>query len=144
MEKTRADGDEVRGARSLYCGRVLLVDDDRADLEYHARILQNLGLNVTRCEVYSQAAHMLGDRRFDFVVVSQVTPEFEGRLVLERASEIDRSMPVVVLTRAADMDCYLDAIEMGAADYLEKPVSGMEMLRIVESHLRRPATSLDA
>jgi len=46
---------------------------------------------------------------------------FEGRLLVERAIEIDRNLPVVVLTECLDMGYYLEAMQLGAADYVEKP-----------------------
>jgi FixJ family two-component response regulator len=54
---------------------------------------------------------------------------------------IDRHTPVLVLTRSVDMHCYLEAMQLGAVDYLEKPLPAAEILRIVEIHLRPRATS---
>jgi FixJ family two-component response regulator len=56
--------------------------------------------------------------------------------VVERALSLDQRRPVVVLSRCLDMNCYLEAMQLGAVDYLEKPVSPAEMLRVVRTHLR--------
>ena len=42
----------------------------------------------------------------------------------------------MVLTRCVDMQCYLEAMQMGAVDYLEKPLSDAEIVHLVETHLR--------
>jgi two-component system phosphoglycerate transport system response regulator PgtA len=68
------------------------------------------------------------------VVVSQGTQAFEGRGVLDRAQQLDRHRPVLVLARCIDMPCYLEAMQMGASDYLEKPVSPAELLQFVRAH----------
>jgi DNA-binding NtrC family response regulator len=72
----------------------------------------------------------------DFVVVSQGSPAFEGRCILQRAIEKDRHTPVLVLARSVDMNCYLEAMQLGAFDYLEKPISATEILKLVAAHIR--------
>jgi ActR/RegA family two-component response regulator len=58
--------------------------------------------------------------------------------VVERAIEIDRHMRVLVLTECLDKGCYLEAMHLGAADYVEKPQRADEVARLVETHARRP------
>ena len=57
--------------------------------------------------------------------------------VLERAIEIDRHTLIFVLTRCLGMDCYLEAMQLGAVDYLEKPVPAEEIARLAEMHIVR-------
>jgi DNA-binding NtrC family response regulator len=78
----------------------------------------------------------LGPEIFDFVIVSLESPKFEGRSVLERTIEIDKRLPVLVLARCVDIGCYMDAVQLGALDYLEKPLLPQQLLRFVKSHLR--------
>jgi DNA-binding NtrC family response regulator len=73
---------------------------------------------------------------FDFIIVSQGSADFEGRGVLERATEIDRRLPVLVVARCLDMHCYLEAIQLGAVDYLAEPVPAAELDRLVANHSR--------
>jgi DNA-binding NtrC family response regulator len=114
---------------------VLVVDEDAGDLARFSALLQDEGYDVRASTSYLEALGWLGSQRFDFIVVSQGTREFEGRSVLERAIELDRCLPVVVLARSLDMGCYLDAMQLGALDYLEKPLRPHELLRLVKSHL---------
>jgi hypothetical protein len=46
---------------------------------------------------------------FDFAIVGQGSASFEGRCVLERAAEMHRNTPIVVLARCLDIHCYLEA-----------------------------------
>jgi len=50
--------------------------------------------------------------------------------VLDHAMQMDRHRPVLVLTRCIDMHCYLEAMQMGAIDYLEKPVPPTDLVRL--------------
>ena len=56
---------------------------------------------------------------------------------MKRVIEIDRRLPVLVLTECLDMDSYLEAMQLGAVDYVEKPLRPDEVARLVETHVRR-------
>ena len=60
---------------------------------------------------------------------------FEGKDVVMRALELNRSIPVLVLARNSDMENYLEAMQLGAADYLEMPVAPEEFMRVLRTHL---------
>jgi len=116
--------------------RVLVIEDDPRDRAFYCGVLQGHGFEVNACESMAEGARLLEREHYDFVLLEQGSRAFEGRLVLERVLAIDRHLPAVVLTRCADMQCYLEAMQMGAVDYLEKPLSESEVLRVVETHLR--------
>jgi DNA-binding NtrC family response regulator len=116
--------------------KVLLVDEDARDLQYYAAILQAQGHEVRVVPSYAEGWLVLEKEHFDFVILSQGSREFEGRVVLQHAIEIERHLPVLVLTDCLDMGCYLEAMQLGAADYLEKPVLPAELMRLIETHIR--------
>ena len=116
--------------------KILLVDESVRDLQYYAAILQWQGHEVRSAPSYTEGWRALDKERFDFVIVSQGSRQFEGRAVVQRAIEIERRLPVLVLTDCLDMGCYLEAMQLGAADYLEKPVLPSEMARLIETHVR--------
>jgi DNA-binding NtrC family response regulator len=120
----------------LVRGRVLLAEPDSRDRQYYSSILQQEGFEVCACATYSEGARYLEAGRVDFVVISQGSRAFEGRPLLEHVLSIDRHIPVVVLTRSVDMNCYLEAMQMGAVDYLEKPLSSEQVIRVIQTHLR--------
>ena len=59
--------------------------------------------------------------------------------MLEQAIAIDRHTPVLVLTRCIDMPSYLDAMQLGAIDYVEEPATRSELVRLLEAYLRPQA-----
>jgi two-component system phosphoglycerate transport system response regulator PgtA len=119
--------------------RVLLVDEDCEDLQGYCAVLEQGGYEVQACRSYVEGAQRLTSGVFDFVIICQGSGAFEGRPLLERVMMIDRHTPVLILTRAVDMNCYIEAMQLGAVDYVEKPLPPAEMLRIVETHLRSRA-----
>ena len=118
--------------------RVLLVDEDFRDLQYYRSVLVERGYDVHVLGSYEEAEHRLQKESFDFVLVGQGTSAFEGRRVVERAIKVDRRTPVVVLARCLDIGCYLEAMQLGALDYLEKPLTSAEVSRVIDTHLRTP------
>ena len=116
--------------------RLLVVDEDIADTCQYCPLLRESGFEVHCLCSYSEGADCVCREPVDLVIVSQGGPAFEGRCVVERAIERDRHTPVLVLTRNVDMNCYIEAMQLGAFDYLEKPVGAQEMLKLVGTHLR--------
>ena len=117
-------------------GKILLVDDDLQDLGFYSMVLYKQGYQVVPCESHEAATRWLESDTFDFVVVSQGGPAFEGRRVLERAARPGRRIPVLVLANWVDMSVYIEAMSLGAADYLEKTMDPSEMVRAIKLHLR--------
>jgi len=93
-------------------GKVLMVDEDSKDLGLYRSALEREGFEVI------------------------TSTSFVGRTVLDHALKADRHRPVLVITRCIDMQCYLEAMQMGAVDYLEKPLAPGELLRFVETHVQ--------
>ncbi|MGH9447465.1 MAG: response regulator [Terriglobia bacterium] len=115
---------------------VLLVDDDVIDLEYHYDVLQSQGHNIVAASSsYEHGAALFERGDFDLLVVSQGSPAFEGKVLVERATSAARQIPVIVLAGRNDMKCYLEAMQLGAVDYLEKPVPAAEMRRVISTCL---------
>lgn len=120
----------------VFKGKVLLVDEDLRELGVYCALLEGQGFEVLTCPSFDDGARQVQEVLFDFILVGQGSSAFEGRSVLERAMELDRRTRVVVLTRALDMNCYLEAMQLGAVDYLEKPLPPVALLRLVEAHVR--------
>jgi len=121
--------------------RLLVVDEDLEDLLYYSAVLQHQGYEVRSIPSYKDGATWVGREDFDLVLVSQGSTNFEGRSVLARAIEKDRHTPVVVLSRSVDMPCYIEAMQAGALDYMEKPLLPSEIAQLVRKYLRTPSAS---
>lgn len=133
-----------RGKASEQRLKLLLVDEDSKDLNYYAEILRYLGYEVRSMDSYAKAAASLGNERFDLVIVDQGSSDFEGRSVLSRAVEVDRHVPVLVLTRTVDADCCIEALESGAYEYVQKPLTTGEVRELVSDYLNPSLGTLSA
>jgi DNA-binding NtrC family response regulator len=106
---------------TVHTSKALIVSKDEEDLTFYSAALAALGYDIERCRSYEDGARRIGDCEFDVVVLSQGSPAFEGRQVLESNAKLDRRRPILVVTRSHDVHCYLEAMDLGAIDYLERP-----------------------
>jgi len=120
----------------MRAGTVLLVFDETHDLQTYGSILCSLGYKVLTCDSLSKAIHVLETENVSLVIVSQGSPAFEGRQVLESSQRLRPHVPVVVIARVLDMQCYLESMDLGAADYLERP-DPKDMMWVVDTQMRR-------
>ncbi len=118
--------------------KVLLVDEDFSYLQCQAHLLRRHGFDVQACASYDEGSASLASRDFDLIIVSQGGVEFEGRIVLEHVVEAGCRTPVLVSARHADVSCYLEAMSMGAADYLEKPLMASDLEKMKLRFLQPP------
>lgn len=111
--------------------RLLVVDENLEDLLYYSAVLRDQGYEVRSVSSFRDGAAMLERENFDLILVSQGSANFEGRSVLARALERDRHNPVLVLTRSFDMPCSIEAMQLGALDYMENPMTPGEISLLV-------------
>jgi len=111
--------------------KVLLVDENAEDLHVYTEVLRRQGCDVRACDSFREGQGCLEAGSFDLVIVSQGSHAFEGRPLLEQAIETDREVPVVVVATSVDIQAYLDAMQLGARDYIEKPLSASQLVDMV-------------
>jgi DNA-binding NtrC family response regulator len=100
---------------------VLVVLDEHQDLDVYGTYLSNRGYQTMLCGSPAEGIKFLESQSVSLVIVSQGSPAFEGRQVLEWSLRLHPEIPVVVIARVVNMDCYLEAMDLGAVDYLERP-----------------------
>ena len=106
-------------------GRLLVVDDNKVNRLLLGRGLEQQGHRVAFAENGRQALAMLHEDDFDLMLLDIQMPEMDGYQVLELMSHdlALRDIPVIVTSALEELDSVVRCIEMGAEDYLTKPVS---------------------
>ena len=118
--------------------RVLVVDDDRLIREMTRDALVQEGFRVATAASGREALSRLGDEGpFDLVVTDLSMREMDGMELLERIKRASPHTEVIVLTGYASLESALQAMRLGAADYLRKPVSAPEITYGVKRTLLR-------
>ncbi|HUX22739.1 MAG TPA: response regulator [Spirochaetia bacterium] len=116
---------------------ILLVDDDPLVLHGVARQLEADGFRVTKASSGKQALDRLSTEEFDLVVTDLVMDEPNGLDVLEFAKRSIPNTAVIILTGYGDVHAAIDALRLGADDYLLKPSDPDELLIRIRSSIER-------
>ena len=101
--------------------KVLLVDDEKEFLEIMSQRMEARGMEVTTAESAEQALSILGQKTFDAIVMDFQMPEMDGMDALKAIKEKKPEMQIILLTGYATVEKTVEAMKIGAADFLEKP-----------------------
>ena len=125
--------------RDAHTGNLLVVDDNRVNRLLLGRLLEQLGHTVTFAENGREALEALRQRRVDLVLLDIEMPEMDGYQVLEAlgADPDLRHIPVVMMSSVEEVDSVARCIEMGAEDYLFKPVNPVLLKARIGSSLEK-------
>jgi DNA-binding NtrC family response regulator len=111
---------------------VLVVDDKEMLRDSVGATLQRAGFGVVTAESGASALEQIARRRPDCVVTDLKMPGMTGLELLEQARQIDDAMPLIVMTAYGAVDSAVEAIKLGAFDYLTKPFEGDELIVAVK------------
>jgi adenylate cyclase len=120
-------------------GELLVVDDNRVNRLLVGRLLEQLGHRVAFAEHGRQALERLRSHPADLVLLDIEMPELNGYETLEalRADAKLRDIPVVMMSSVDEVDSVARCVEMGAEDYLFKPVNAVLLRARVTASLEK-------
>jgi len=107
--------------------RILVVDDERFFREAIREILAEEGLECVEVESGEQALSLALEESVGVVVLDIRLPGMDGIEVLRRLRELRPELRVVMLSASTDQDLVLEALRLGACDYLAKPLHDEEL-----------------
>lgn len=110
--------------------RILFVDDDAATREVFTAQLDSFGYDVTVAEEGTQALEVIRTHVFDVMLVDLRMPEVDGMEVLQEALRLYPELVVIVLTAHGSIETAVQALQLGAHDFLTKPVRDWEELHL--------------
>jgi DNA-binding NtrC family response regulator len=147
-------------------GSILLIDDEEKILKTLGRALRDSGHTVTETTSARHGQRLLGERTFDVLLVDNVMPELSGLEVIReyvgagsaeraaargsddrgtaraRGSDDDRAQ-IVMMTAHATVESAIEAMKLGALDYLQKPFEIDELLVVVRRALDHQRLRID-
>jgi two-component system response regulator FlrC len=113
--------------------RVLMVDDEPGIRTFVARVLESEGLRVTLAADGEEARDRLERESFHLMITDLKMPRVDGMTLVRKARAEQPEMEVIVLTAHGTVATAVEAMKLGAFDYLTKPLSGPDELRLVVS-----------
>lgn len=102
--------------------KALIVDDDRTVREMVRRSLEKIDVEVDVAETAQAALEVIQESSPDAVLLDIMLPGISGLDVFRQLRQLDRRLPVVFITSANDSGTAIEAMQLGAFDYLAKPL----------------------
>jgi len=136
-----SEQDERSGAagavREDINGRILIIDDDPHFLRVLNRILSSEKFVVTATSNSCDAVGLLRSSNFDLIICDLRMPDCDGLNLLQAVRSAGNEVPVIILTAYGEVDTYLEAMNAGASEYLNKPIKSDELVQVVRNCLRK-------
>jgi two-component system response regulator FixJ len=115
--------------------RVYIIDDDAAMRDSLEFLLSTAGFAVTSFESATQFLEALPYLGFGCLVTDIRMPEIDGIELLRRLKVADVKLPVVVMTGHGDVPLAVEAMKLGAIDFLEKPFEDERLINVLRAAL---------
>ena len=113
--------------------KILLVDDEVVFTSNMSKLLVNRGYRVTEANSGDAAIHALEKEDFDIVVLDLKMPGMDGITTLREIKKLGLFVETLILTGHGSIDIALEAIKLGAYDFLTKPCEIDELVDKIEA-----------
>ncbi len=107
--------------------RILIVDDEEDLTLGYSKCLSKVGYDVRTANSGEDAIDLLKEEIFDLVFLDIRLPKMDGIEVLEKALDIDPDLIVIMMTAHGTIESAVEAMRIGAYNYLMKPVDHEEL-----------------
>lgn len=121
---------------------ILLVDDDAAFLSVLERAMNRRGYAVRTAQNAEDALEIAKQQHFSKAVVDLKMEESSGLYLIEPLKEINPEIAIVILTGYSSITTAVDAIKLGAVNYLSKPANTDEILQAFDNIEGNPNTTV--
>lgn len=122
---------------------LLVVDDEFANRDMLARRLKRAGYEVDTAENAKAALAKIEQQQYGLILLDSMMPEMSGveLLRLLRGTYSQEEMPVIMVTALAESEKVVESLDLGANDYITKPIDFPIALARIRSHLKRTEQS---
>lgn len=113
---------------SIQAPRLLVIDDDESVRKNIAGFLADSGFSVTEAASGEDGISEYSNHHPDLVLCDLRLPDLDGLDVMQRIVHSDNETPVIVISGLGEINDVVQALRLGAADYLTKPIKDLEVL----------------
>ncbi len=115
--------------------KILVVDDEEGARELFFTILSDEGYDITLANNGEEALAQFKSDSYDLVVTDIKMPVMDGLQLLQEIRKTGSKTDVIMVTAYGEVESYLKAMSLGAAEYINKPIRIKELKRIVHKVL---------
>jgi len=112
--------------------KILLIEDEKITRITLSETLSKKGYDVTACATGTDGLARFREQAFDLVITDLRLPKMNGLDILKKVKENRPQCPVIMMTAYASVESAVQALKLGAYDYLTKPFSPDELLTMLQ------------
>ena len=116
--------------------RILVVDDDKMNLRRTRLILEKY-YDILTAESGQEALDMIYDEEIDLILLDIEMPGMSGIETFQRMKERGLDIPVIYLTASGHEDDVMNAIRLGAVNYLKKPFLPQDLMERIAKEFEK-------
>ncbi|MGH7162706.1 MAG: response regulator, partial [Planctomycetota bacterium] len=116
---------------------ILVVDDEPMIRDILRETLEQEGNRITEAENGKVACDAAAREQFDLIITDVKMPVMDGFTLMKNLGTVTEEVPVIVITSFSDIDVAVDAIRLGAYDYIVKPFNISQVSLAVRRALER-------
>ena len=113
---------------------ILVVDDSVAEVMLLTELLSDMQVE-SACDGVEALEKLEAGNSYDVILLDLYMPNLDGFGVLERLKDLQMETPVIILTNADEVDFEVRGLDMGAVDYIRKPVNRKSLHKRIEIQL---------
>ena len=117
--------------------RILVIDDQPGELKMVKMVLEGADYDVVCVHSGREGVEVIKNSTFDLVLIDVIMPDMGGIEVLGEIKKSNPCLPVVMMTGYASVSMAVQAIKLGALDYLVKGFTPLELINSIESALAK-------
>ncbi len=118
---------------------LLIVDDEKVVRDSLSKWFLEDGLNVGSAENATEALRQLQAQRWDIILLDIKMPGMDGMELQQRIKEVDPTATIIFITAHASVDTAVQALKMGAFDYVTKPVDPDYLSHLISNAIKQRA-----
>lgn len=118
---------------------ILVIDDEKLIRDSLKRLLEKNNYQVSIAETVEEAINLIHEQAFDLILSDLRLPGAPGTSLLEQFPEI----PIIIMTSYASVNSAVDAMKLGAIDYIAKPFNHTELILMIQRIIKERKLSLE-
>lgn len=119
---------------------ILIIDDDKNILKILSKLLEKAGYIVTTAETGQEALYKIKNQNYNVALVDVNLQDINGLNLLNQIHKIAPDMVKIILTGYPSDENRTRALELGASDYLTKPVKPEKLIEAIQSKVKKNST----
>ncbi len=111
---------------------ILIIEDKESMLRMLTELFKEEGMNVLTARDGPEALKKIKDEKIDVILTDLRLPSMDGITILKEVKTIDSSIPVIVMTAYGSIETAVEAMKLGATDFITKPFNTDHLLMVIK------------